>query len=245
MKKLLQEVGAHLNYRAVMGVKEVPMKKSPLFCKEGQGEVDHLPHLTSPYKGEGRETKQSALDQLNREEVKDCSKCRLCQGRTQTVFGVGNPDTPLMFVGEGPGRDEDIKGEPFVGRAGQLLTKIIEAMGFKRSDVYIANIVCCRPPNNRVPAPDEMATCLPYLRRQIEIIEPKVIVCLGATAVQGLLQSEQKISQLRGKWQDWDGVKVMPTFHPAFLLRNPEMKKPVWEDMKKVMELLKKTIAVS
>ncbi|MBI4127058.1 MAG: uracil-DNA glycosylase [Deltaproteobacteria bacterium] len=197
----------------------------------------------SPRPSGTRDDKQVALDELNTTQVKDCTKCRLCEGRTQTVFGVGNPDADLMFVGEGPGRDEDAKGEPFVGRAGQLLTKIIEAMGFKRSDVYIGNCVKCRPPNNRQPAPDEMATCLPYLRRQIEIIEPKVIVCLGATAVAGLLQTDQKISRIRGQWQEWDGMKVMPTFHPAFLLRNPEMKKPVWEDMKKVMEYLKSTTA--
>jgi DNA polymerase len=144
-----------------------------------------------------------------------------------------------MFVGEAPGRDEDAKGEPFVGRAGKLLDKIIEAMGMKREDVYIGNVAKHRPPENRQPAADEMATCLPFLREQINIIQPKIIVTLGATAIQGLLATEEKISQLRGKWINWDGIWVMPTYHPAFLLRNPAMKKPVWEDMQKVMEKMK------
>ena len=157
------------------------------------------------------------------------------------MFGVGNPKAKLMFVGEGPGRDEDAKGEPFVGRAGQLLDKIIIAMGYKRSDVYIGNIVKCRPPENRQPLPDEMGTCLPFLLKQIEAIQPKIIVCLGATALKGLLQTEAKISQVRGQFQEWNGISVMPTYHPAFLLRNPDAKRFVWDDMKKVMEQLKNT----
>ena len=143
-----------------------------------------------------------------------------------------------MFVGEGPGADEDAQGEPFVGRAGQLLTKMIEAMGLKRSDVYIANIVKSRPPGNRNPEPAEIATCLPFLKKQIEIIQPKVIVCLGKIAAQTLLQTEIPITKLRGQFQDYGGIQVMPTYHPAFLLRNPPMKKFVWEDLKKVMSLL-------
>lgn len=168
-----------------------------------------------------------------------CKKCRLCEQRNNIVFGVGNPHATLMFVGEAPGRDEDAKGEPFVGRAGKLLDKIIEAMNLKREEVYIGNVAKCRPPENRQPASDEMATCLPFLREQINIIQPKIIVTLGATAIQGLLATEEKISQLRGKWINWDGVWVMPTYHPAFLLRNPAMKKPVWEDMQLVMEKMK------
>lgn len=171
--------------------------------------------------------------------VSGCVQCRLSEARTQTVFGVGNPKADIMFVGEGPGRDEDLKGEPFVGRAGQLLTKIIQAMGFERKDVYIANIVKCRPPNNRGPLPDEVGTCTPYLLKQIELIKPQVIVALGSYAARFLLNTETPISQLRGQFFDFHGTKLIPTFHPAFLLRNPAMKKPVWEDMKKVMKLHK------
>jgi DNA polymerase len=173
-----------------------------------------------------------------REEIGDCTRCKLCQGRTHIVFGVGNPHATLMFVGEGPGRDEDIQGEPFVGRAGQLLTKMIEAMGLKRQDVYIANIVKCRPPDNRYPEPDEVETCYPFLLKQIAAIKPKVIVGLGNLAVQTLLDTKKGITALRGHFHDFHGIQLMPTYHPAFLLRNPNMKKPCWEDLKKVMEVL-------
>ena len=179
-----------------------------------------------------------ALDDLRKNEIGECTRCPLHKGRTHIVFGVGNPEAQLMFVGEGPGADEDAQGEPFVGRAGQLLTKMIEAMGLKRSDVYIANIVKSRPPGNRNPEPAEIATCLPFLKKQIEIIQPKVIVCLGKIAAQTLLQTEIPITKLRGQFQDYGGIQVMPTYHPAFLLRNPPMKKFVWEDLKKVMSLL-------
>lgn len=173
-----------------------------------------------------------------REEIGDCTRCKLCEGRTQIVFGVGNPRATLMFVGEGPGRDEDIQGEPFVGRAGQLLTKMIEAMGLKRQDVYIGNIVKCRPPDNRYPEPEEVATCYPFLLKQIAAIHPKVIVGLGNLAVQTLLETKTGITALRGQFHDFHGIQLMPTYHPAFLLRNPNMKKPCWEDLKKVMEVL-------
>ena len=178
------------------------------------------------------------LEEL-REAIGDCRLCRLCAGRTHIVFGVGNPEAKLMFVGEGPGRDEDIQGEPFVGRAGQLLTDIItKGMGMKRQDVYIANVVKCRPPDNRNPEPDEVAACEPFLRKQIEIIRPKIIVGMGKFAVQTLLQSKAPISKLRGNWKTYHGIKLMPTFHPAYLLRNPADKKLVWEDIKKVIKEL-------
>ncbi len=179
----------------------------------------------------------TSLSEVN-DTIGDCKRCKLCDGRNNIVFGVGNSDAKIMFIGEGPGRDEDMKGEPFVGRAGQLLTKIIKAMGFEREDVYIANIVKCRPPNNRNPEPDEVETCIPFLIRQAELIKPEVIVCLGSVATQNLLNTESKISALRGKFQQWQGIPVMPTYHPAFLLRNSNMKKPVWEDMQKVIEKL-------
>jgi len=170
-----------------------------------------------------------------REEIGDCTRCKLCQGRTHIVFGVGDPHARLMFVGEGPGRDEDLQGEPFVGRAGQLLTKMIEAMGFKRAEVYIGNVVKCRPPENRLPEPDEVATCSPFLLKQIAAIRPKVIVVLGNLAAQTLLQTKKGITQLRGNFQELRGIQVMPTFHPAYLLRNPDAKRPCWEDLKKVV----------
>ena len=171
--------------------------------------------------------------------VSTCVKCKLSQGRTQTVFGTGNTKADIMFVGEGPGRDEDLQGKPFVGRAGQLLTKIIQAMGFERSDVYIANIVKCRPPNNGGLLPDEVESCTPYLLKQIELIKPKIIVALGSYAARFLLKTETPISKLRGEFFDFHGAKLLPTFHPAFLLRNPNMKRPVWEDMQKVIKYCK------
>ncbi|MFL6514878.1 MAG: uracil-DNA glycosylase family protein [Chthoniobacterales bacterium] len=182
-----------------------------------------------------------------RQEVFACAKCpHLVRSRTQTVFGVGNADADLMFVGEAPGADEDLQGEPFVGRAGQLLTRIIETMGFSRHDVYIANVLKCRPdmpagsPGNRAPTPVEMETCLPYLRRQIEIIQPKVLVALGAVAVEGLLGSRGTMRELRGRWHSFNDTPLMITYHPAYLLRNqsPTEKRKVWEDMLQVLDRL-------
>jgi len=164
-----------------------------------------------------------------------CEKCRLAKTRTQVVYGVGSPNADLMFIGEAPGRDEDIQGKPFVGRAGQLLTDIVKAMKLTRDDVYIANVIKCRPPENRNPEPDELEACRPWIRRQIEIIQPKVIVTLGRFALQSLTEKSYAISSVRGQWLDYDGIKVMPTYHPAYLLRNPAAKKEVWSDMKKVM----------
>jgi uracil-DNA glycosylase len=172
--------------------------------------------------------------------AKQCTACRLHQGRTHVVFGVGNPHAELMFAGEAPGRDEDLQGEPFVGRAGQLLTRIIEAIGMKRQDVYIANVIKCRPPNNRNPEADEIAHCEPYLIRQIALVQPRLIVALGTFAAQTLLQTKLPISQLRGRFHTYQGVKLMPTFHPAFLLRNPERKRAVWEDMQMVQRELRR-----
>jgi len=180
-----------------------------------------------------------SLDEL-RAAIGDCRRCKLWPGRTHLVFGVGNPKAEVMFVGEGPGRDEDLQGEPFVGRAGQLLTDIItKGMGLKRGDVYIANVVKCRPPENRNPEPDEVESCEPFLKKQIDLIRPKIIVALGKFAVQSLLKNKIPITRLRGVWQDYHGIKLMPTFHPAYLLRNPGDKKLVWEDIKKVIQELK------
>ena len=172
-------------------------------------------------------------------EAKACVKCsELSRCRTNVVFGVGNPQAELMFIGEAPGHNEDVEGEPFVGRAGELLTKIIGAMGFARSEVYITNIIKCRPPENRTPLPDEVQSCLPYVLSQIELIQPKVIVALGATALRALLDIQIGITKMRGNWYTFRNIPIMPTFHPAYLLRNPPAKKEVWEDMKAVVAKL-------
>ena len=172
------------------------------------------------------------------DEIKTCTKCALYAARTQTVFARGNPAAELCFVGEGPGADEDAAGFPFVGKAGQLLDRMIGAMGYQRDDVYVCNIVKCRPPNNRKPEPDEMGKCMPYLREQLELVAPKVIVALGATAVEGLLGAGGGITRLRGQWKLYRAIPVMPTFHPAYLLRTPEAKRDVWADLQAVLKHL-------
>lgn len=176
------------------------------------------------------------LDEL-RSALGDCERCKLSGGRTNIVFGTGNPQADLMFIGEGPGADEDAQGEPFVGRAGRLLTDIItKGIGLRREDVYIANVVKCRPPNNRDPEPDEILACQPFLQRQVALIRPRAIVTLGKFATQCLLETRTPISRLRGQWHDYRGVPLMPTFHPAYLLRNPRDKRVVWGDIQLVME---------
>ena len=187
-----------------------------------------------------------ALLAIKRDIGPDCSRCKLhALGRRQVVFGVGNPDADLMFVGEAPGADEDIQGVPFVGRAGQLLTKIIEAIGLQREDVYIANVIKCRPPQNRNPEQDEVDTCEPFLFQQIDVIKPTVIVALGTFAARALLRTLDPISRLRGRVFEYRGAKLIPTFHPAYLLRNPSSKREVWEDMKLARSLLQTSRATS
>jgi len=183
--------------------------------------------------------KSEAAERLLK-QVKDCRMCPLCETRKNVVFGDGSLDAKIMFVGEAPGRDEDLAGKPFVGAAGQLLTKIIKAMGFERREVYISNVLRCRPPGNRNPNPEEVACCRPYLLKLIDIIKPKVICPLGKFAAQSLLEVTLPISRLRGNFYEFNDIKVMPTFHPAYLLRNPQDKKLVWEDMKKILKVLKK-----
>ena len=173
-----------------------------------------------------------------RDDLGDCTRCRLHGGRTKLVFGVGSPTADLVFVGEAPGRDEDRQGIPFVGRAGQLLTRIIAAIGLSREEVYIANVIKCRPPNNRNPEADEVATCERFLFRQLDVIRPRVVVALGGFAIRTLLHTDEAVSRLRGRVFDYRGAKLVPTFHPAFLLRSPERKRDVWEDMKRVRALL-------
>jgi len=173
-----------------------------------------------------------------REDLGECTRCKLHSTRRKIVFGDGNPKAELVFVGEGPGADEDAQGLPFVGRAGKLLTQMIEAMGLQRKDVYICNVVKCRPPENRQPEEDEVSTCSPFLLRQIDAIAPKVIVCLGAVAAKTLLQTNRGISQFRGEWLEFRGRKLLATYHPAYLLRNPPAKSEVWKDLQKVMAVL-------
>ena len=177
---------------------------------------------------------------LLRDDIGDCKRCKLAPSRTNLVYGVGNPDADLVFVGEAPGADEDAQGEPFVGKAGQLLTKMIEAMGYSRSDVYICNVLKCRPPGNRNPEPDEIARCEPFLKAQLAALRPRVIVALGKFAAQCLLRDDTPISRLRGTFRSYEGIQLMPTFHPAYLLRDPSKKKETWEDLKAVNAALKR-----
>lgn len=176
-----------------------------------------------------------------RNELGDCKRCRLCEGRRSIVFGSGNPRAELVFVGEAPGAEEDAQGVPFVGAAGQLLTKMIEAMGYRRDDVYICNVIKCRPPDNRNPAPDEVAACEPFLQQQLASLQPRVIVALGKFASQTLLRETTAITRLRGQWRTYQGVPLMPTYHPAYLLRSPAEKKNAWADLQQVMAKLGKT----
>jgi DNA polymerase len=185
-----------------------------------------------------RDDKVKRLAALDEKEVRGCTRCRLCEGRKNTVFGEGDADAKIFFIGEGPGENEDLQGRPFVGRAGEMLNKWIAAMGLRRDQVYIANIVKCRPPNNRVPMPDEVATCTPYLERQLEIIRPRVIVTLGLPSLK-YMTGDPKLTmgRSRGHWREWRGIKMMPTFHPAFVLRSPtaEVRGAVWNDLKLVL----------
>jgi len=188
---------------------------------------------------EGRTMAAETLEEI-RADLGECRRCPLCISRNNIVFGVGSNKAPVLFVGEAPGRDEDIQGEPFVGEAGQLLTKMIIAMGYQRSEVYICNLLKCRPPDNRNPLPDEIAQCSPFLLRQVKAIAPKAIVALGTFSAQTLLGSTEPISRLRGRFHDYHGIPLMPTFHPAYLLRSPEKKREVWADLQQVMKLLVK-----
>ncbi|MFN3330383.1 MAG: uracil-DNA glycosylase family protein, partial [Pyrinomonadaceae bacterium] len=226
---------------------ETPSQKAEI-TKETQASLFEVPKMTQKKEGltislfdeapaQSLPVTNETLEDI-RKDIGDCRRCPLHQHRTQIVHSVGNPRAKLMFVGEAPGADEDAQGQPFVGRAGQLLTKIIEAMQLKREEVFIGNINRCRPPGNRTPTPEEAAVCKEFLIREICVVRPKVIVLLGNTACQNLLDKKASITKIRGEFQDFYGIKVMPTFHPAYLLRDPSKKREVWEDMKKVMKYL-------
>jgi uracil-DNA glycosylase len=211
-----RSIRSHLEYLRELGIEYIPKR-------EGRADTTIGP---------------PTLEAI-RKEMGDCRRCKLWEGRRNLVFGEGNTDAALMFVGEGPGADEDAQGRPFVGRAGQLLTRIIEAIDMKRADVYIANIVKSRPPNNRAPEPDEVVACIPFLRKQIAAIAPQIIVTLGSVATNNLLSASFSITKVRGEFRQMGTILVMPTFHPSYLLRNPAAKREVWEDMKKVRDRLR------
>jgi uracil-DNA glycosylase family 4 len=259
---LTGELRALLDAMYLWGVQLVPGEQVPATTVSDPS-ISHPPHPSEPspvHKAADRSPSQPTAPQEIQEDLtpsqqaldplaklslvelealaQQCTACQLHRGRTHVVFGVGNPHAELMFVGEAPGRDEDVQGEPFVGRAGQLLTRIIEAIGMKRQEVYIANVIKCRPPNNRNPEADEISRCEPYLIHQIALVKPRLIVALGTFAAQTLLKTKLPISQLRGRFHTYQGVRVMPTFHPAFLLRNPDRKRAVWEDMQAVQREL-------
>lgn len=236
----------HVQTDALLGVEAVPVGTPPEVTLPKPDAKPQAAAARAPVVFDG--DKAEALAAIDDNEVKACTQCVLCEGRTQTVFGDGNADADLMFIGEGPGQREDEQGIPFVGRAGELLAKMIAAMGFDRQDVYIANVVKCRPPNNRAPLPDEVAACSGYLHRQIAIIQPKVIVTLGGPATKLMLDTKQGITRIRGTWHQYtppasiggEPIPVMPTFHPAFLLRQytTDNRKKVWSDLQDVMTKL-------
>ncbi len=221
---------SYLEELRATGIDELPlMRTAPEIVKAaGPAIVSNTPPPAKP---------AETLEDI-RKDLGDCRRCSLCETRKNIVFGVGSHNSGLLFVGEAPGRDEDLQGEPFVGEAGQLLTNMIKAMGHERQDVYICNVLKCRPPGNRDPAPGEIAQCSPFLLRQIQAIAPRAVICLGAFAAQTLLQSNEPIGRLRGRFHDYHGIPLMPTFHPAFLLRSPEKKRDVWADLQQVMKLL-------
>ena len=240
---LLEQARQQLLFHREMGVTDLDLRR-PL--PPGQVHAAGHPPGASPAP-EPRPHGGAAglLEDLRLNTIGECVRCKLCEGRSRIVFGTGDPEARLLFVGEGPGADEDRQGIPFVGKAGQLLNKIIDAMGLSRGQVYIANVVKCRPPDNRAPQPDETDACTPFLFRQIEIIAPRVIVALGAPATQALLDTTAGITKIRGTFREFRGIPVMPTFHPAYLLRNPAAKKEVWDDMRMVMALLRKEDAAT
>jgi DNA polymerase len=230
-----RQAAEHLRFFGELGVAGV--SRDPRWRTRGVAAASASHQATTGAAADGL-TAHDRLVAL-RNDIGDCTRCELHRlGRTQIVFGVGNPSADLMFVGEAPGHDEDIQGFPFVGRAGQLLTKIIEAIGLNREDVYIANVLKCRPPQNRNPEPDEVESCEPFLRRQVEAVSPRVIVALGSFAARTLLRTEETISRLRGRVYEYGGAKLVATYHPAYLLRSPDKKRETWEDMKRVRALL-------
>lgn len=249
-KNIAKDIKSVLEFYQALGFERLPIKiaistqpsaisKKAMVSKNIKAESCQLQTETSSVEHLTNSEKTAAMKAL-REEIGDCQRCKLSKGRKNLVFGEGSVDAEIMFIGEGPGEDEDIQGRPFVGKAGQLLTSLIIKMGFKREDVYIGNIVKCRPPFNRDPEEDEINTCMPFIKKQVEIISPKVIVSLGRISAQTLIGVKIPISKLRGHFHTFNDIPLMPTFHPAYLLRNPKDKWLVWEDAQKILERLKK-----
>ena len=231
--KLLENIESYLEYQRDLGVQRLEVERA-VMDELAREPVEEAP-ATVVVSAEPIPDDFTSLEAIAA-RISVCTNCELCQTRTTTVPGEGNANGPdIMFVGEGPGADEDAQGRPFVGKAGKLLDKMIEAMGYRREEVYIANVVKCRPPDNRKPVRDEMDMCLPYLRQQIRLIQPKILVGLGGTAVEGLLGRPVGITRMRGIWQEYAGIKLMPTFHPSYLLRDPSKKKDAWADLKLVL----------
>lgn len=249
LKEIIEDLKRYFEFQKALGLKTLVVVKK----KGGQESIkarDILGQTEKPVSDKENviriqeqlnifegSSKRLTLDEI-REELGNCTRCKLHETRTNIVFGEGNPKANLVFVGEGPGEEEDRQGRPFVGRAGQLLTKIIDAMGLKRSEVYIANVVKSRPPGNRTPEADEIAACVPFLFKQIRAIDPEIIVCLGNTAAQSVLKTKTKLGDLRGKLHSYGRAKLLVTYHPAALLRNPAFKKPLWDDMQLIMKEL-------
>ena len=240
MRELAEELQAYVAWAGEAGLRILTPEKPPV--GEQQPATSHQPSVETSSQPAVAKPAEGAMKLQTLEQLEaglqGCTRCKLHKGRHNIVFGVGDAHARLMFVGEAPGEDEDLKGEPFVGRAGQLLTKMIEAMGLSREQVYICNTVKCRPPNNRNPEPDELETCEPFLKGQLAAVKPEVIVTLGKFAAQALLRDETAISRLRGQWRQYEGIPLMPTFHPAYLLRSPGEKGKVWDDLKQVMKKL-------
>ncbi len=231
--QLLRDIREVLMYYSAIGIERIPQT-----LYKSMEEVMYSIEGLNPSGDTDGQKKEKLLKSL-REEIGECTRCRLSERRTNIVFGEGNPDAGLMFVGEAPGEEEDIQGRPFVGRAGELLTRLITKMGFKREDVYIANVVKCRPPGNRKPLQDEIETCIPFLRKQIEVISPKVIIALGDVATRALIPDAKNISRMRGRSYRQGKIHVVPTFHPSYLLRNPSHKILTWNDAQIALKLLK------
>ena len=235
LQEILDDIEDYLEYRRDEGATSIEVDPEVVKgLSKPARRSEPAPNPEVPGTGPAAE---SSLDDVAA-QIAVCTKCSLHETRTKTVPGQGSSSPEIMFIGEAPGADEDRQGVAFIGRAGQLLTKMIEAMGFTREEVFIGNILKCRPPGNRTPMPDEMETCMPYLKEQIRLLKPKVIIALGATAVKGLLDVRTGITKLRGTWMAFENIDLMPTYHPAYLLRNPSAKKDVWEDLKEVLHFL-------
>ncbi len=241
VKEIIGDLKSYLEYLKGLGITESPLFSNgneKIYQTEVSSGVGAIHESPPPYRMANRSSSKPQRLEEVRSELGDCRRCKLHRTRRMIVFGEGNEKSRLMLIGEGPGNDEDVQGRPFVGKAGQLLTKILQSIDIEREEVYIANIIKCRPPQNRNPEPDEIENCYPFLLKQIQAIRPRIICALGTFSAQTLLKTDVKITALRGKVYDFSGIQLFPTYHPAYLLRNPEKKREVWEDMKQIAKAL-------